>query len=66
MTRRSRYKIFRKKNYRANTLYEWKLYLNKMKNQKAQTNRKSFDELAEMELYGRVLPKDVNKERLII
>lgn len=37
-----------------------------MKNQKAQTNRKSFDELAEMELYGRVLPKDVNKERLII
>jgi hypothetical protein len=67
MKQNRKYKIFRRKNRReSNGFYNWREYLNKMKEQKSKTGRKSFDELAEMELYGRVLPKDQSKERLII
>ncbi len=45
---------------------EWDEYVQKYDRLKQKLPRKTFDELAEMELFGRVLPKDQNIERFVV
>lgn len=50
-----------------NVFTRWQDYVTKYDQLKEKVaHRKTFDELAEIELYGRVLPKDENIERLIV
>jgi hypothetical protein len=55
-------------NVKNNNVFKrWQEYVVKYDDLKHKVeDRKTFDELAEIELYGRVLPKDQNIERLIV
>ena len=49
----------------ANPIRDWEDYRMGLIKQKERLDTKSFDELAEKELFGRVLPKDESIERII-
>jgi hypothetical protein len=47
-----------------NEFIEWENHLHRMKTAKNRSDKKTFDELAELELYGRVLPKASRVEKI--
>lgn len=63
MTKNSEYKDFKVlEGY--NEFMEWEQHLRIMRRAKNQYKYKTFDEMAEVELYGRVLPKDDKIEKI--